>query len=80
MEMIQKRIEYMLKVKYLRTKKYLRKNQKIYLKGIYGSMEIDISKVSDKEMLLSMLLAGELVHVGSNTSFGFGKYKIEITT
>lgn len=50
-----------------------RKNRKITLKGLRGTAVI--SKVSDE--LLILLLAGELVHVGKNTSFGFGKYKLE---
>lgn len=43
------------------------------LKGIIG--EIRISQIDD--MWLDILLAGEIVHVGKNTSFGFGKYKIK---
>ncbi len=29
------------------------------------------------EDLLNWLLAGELVHVGKNTNFGFGRYRVE---
>lgn len=50
-----------------------RKNRKITLKGLRGTAMI--SKVCDE--LFALLLAGELVHIGKNTSFGFGKYKIE---
>ena len=60
-----------------------RKNQKIYLKGLYGSMTIDLSSVREKtganiNKMLEDLFIGELLHVGSNTSFGFGKYVIEL--
>lgn len=50
-----------------------RKNRKITLKGLRGSAVI--SQVCDE--FLALLLAGELVHIGKNTSFGFGKYRIE---
>ncbi len=56
-----------------------RKNQKIYLKGVYGNMVLDLSSitdVSDKKTVIRKLLIGELLHVGSNTSFGFGGYKV----
>lgn len=43
------------------------------LRGILG--EISISEVED--LWLDMLLAGEIVHIGKNTSFGFGKYRLE---
>lgn len=51
-----------------------RKKQKMTLKGIGGKFTLhDIS-----EELLRFLLAGELVHIGSNTSFGFGRYRIKL--
>ncbi len=50
-----------------------RKSQKITLKGLRGTAVV--SQVCDEIFIL--LLAGELVHIGKNTSFGFGKYKIE---
>lgn len=43
------------------------------LKGIVG--EIRISQIDD--MWLDILQAGEIVHVGKNTSFDFGKYRIK---
>ena len=55
-----------------------RKEQKIFLEGIYGYMDIDISVLPDKDDLISRLLAGEVLHIGSNTSFGFGGYELEI--
>jgi len=42
------------------------------LQGIEGIMRVE--SLSDK--LLDVLLAGELVHIGKNTSFGFGRYRI----
>ncbi|MCR5324954.1 MAG: CRISPR system precrRNA processing endoribonuclease RAMP protein Cas6 [Lachnospiraceae bacterium] len=49
------------------------KNQKMYLNGIKGS--VVLSNVSDE--WLALLLAGELLHVGKNTSFGFGRYTVK---
>ena len=42
------------------------------LEGIEG--EIRLSDISGD--LLDLLLAGELVHIGKNTSFGFGRYRL----
>ena len=49
------------------------KNQKMILRGITGKV------VYDKlpEEVLPYLLAGELLHIGKNSSFGFGKYEIQ---
>lgn len=49
-----------------------RKNQKMVLRGIRGWMTF--TGICEEE--LALLLAGELVHIGKNTSFGFGKYRI----
>lgn len=49
-----------------------RKNQRISYSGLTG--EIDIANVSDE--WLNMLLACEIIHIGRNTSFGFGKVRI----
>lgn len=49
-----------------------RKNDKLILRGIKGYM---VLKEIDDEVLC-LLLAGELIHVGKNTSFGFGKYRV----
>ncbi len=47
-------------------------NAQTGLKGITGSMVFeDIS-----EELLPYLVAGELLHIGKNSSFGFGKYRL----
>ena len=55
-----------------------RKQDKIFLKGVTGNMIIDFgaSLPEKREHLAKLLVAGELLHVGSNTSFGFGKYRI----
>ena len=53
-----------------------RKNQKIFLSGIYGSVDLDLENVENYSELIRRLLAGELIHVGSNTSFGFGGYEL----
>lgn len=49
-----------------------RKNQKITLKGLRGYALF--SNVDEEQ--LALFLAGELVHIGKNTSFGFGKYRV----
>ena len=49
-----------------------RKGNLMYLKGIQG--EIEIAEASEEWQML--LLAGEVLHIGKNTSFGFGKYQI----
>ena len=49
-----------------------RKQEKMLLRGIKGFIETE----PIKEELLQILLAGELLHIGKNTSFGFGQYKI----
>ena len=48
------------------------KETAMYLKGIEGEIELD--QISPE--LLDILLAGELIHIGKNTSFGFGRYRI----
>ena len=51
-----------------------RKSEKMVLWGLEG--EIKLENV-DQE-LIDLLLAGELLHIGRNTSFGFGKYYISL--
>ncbi len=48
------------------------KNQKIALRGVKG--ELRLSGIPDE--LLPVLLAGEIMHIGKNTSFGFGRYRV----
>ena len=48
-------------------------DRKITLRGITGS--ICLKGVSEE--MLKYLLAGELLHIGKNTSFGFGRYTVE---
>lgn len=58
-----------------------RKSEKIFLEGIYGSIDINLDNNPDNFMIrsdiLRKLLAGEILRVGSNTSFGFGGYRVE---
>ena len=49
-----------------------RKSQTMPLKGISG----DICLESIPAECLPVLVAGELLHIGKNTSFGYGKYHI----
>lgn len=49
-----------------------RKNRKLILMGIEGTLVFSNVEVET----LELLLAGELIHIGKNTSFGFGKYKL----
>jgi len=50
-----------------------RKNQRMELKGIWG--KVQLGEITEEWM--DILLAGEIVQIGKNTSFGFGKYKLE---
>lgn len=47
-------------------------NKKMTLWGVKGYMQLDYIP----EDMLFILTAGELTHIGKNTSFGFGKYRI----
>lgn len=47
-------------------------NKKMTLWGIKGYVQLD----HIPEDMLPILVAGELTHIGKNTSFGFGKYRI----
>lgn len=48
-------------------------DQKVPLRGIKGEMRMD--NISSD--LMWILLAGELIHIGKNTSFGFGRYRVK---
>lgn len=47
-------------------------NSKVTLSGIRGWCDLE----NIDETMLILLLAGELFHIGKNTSFGFGKYTL----
>lgn len=47
-------------------------DQKMPLRGIKGEMQLE----EIPEELLPLLLAGEITHIGKNTSFGFGRYRL----
>lgn len=47
-------------------------DQKMPLRGIRGEMRLE----RIPEELIPLLLAGELTHIGKNTSFGFGRYRL----
>lgn len=49
-----------------------RQDAKMRLKGIKGEIELD--EIPDE--LLELYFAGELIHIGKNTSFGFGRYRL----
>lgn len=49
-----------------------RNNTRMELKGIRGYMQTEVIS----EELLELLLAGELIHVGKHTNFGFGRYTV----
>lgn len=60
-------------VREIKVKRYSsRKDEKMYLKGVKG--EIFLEKLPKE--LLELYFAGELIHIGKNTSFGFGRYVI----
>lgn len=50
-----------------------RQQSGMVLQGIEG--KIDLNRIGDES--LPVLLAGELVHIGKNSRFGFGRYKIK---
>lgn len=53
------------------------KQQKMVLTGITGHVHLERKESGqDTERFLNVLLAGEILHLGKNTSFGFGKYRI----
>lgn len=47
-------------------------DKKMVLNGIKGYMQLD----QIPGQILPWLLAGELIHIGKNTSFGFGRYSV----
>ena len=47
-------------------------NSKVVFKGIKGWCDLE----GIDEDLMVLLIAGELLHIGKNTSFGFGKYTL----
>ena len=47
-------------------------DQKMPLRGIKGELYLE----EIPEELVPLLLAGEVTHIGKNTSFGFGRYRI----
>lgn len=53
-----------------------RKDQMIPLKGVKGRLRISLKDCTpeDREKILSTLIRGEILHVGSHTSIGYGKY------
>ena len=50
-----------------------RKNEKMILRGLKGYALLE----GLTEDLLMLLLIGELIHIGKNTSFGFGRYHLK---
>lgn len=61
-------------VKWAGTERYSStQDAKMKLRGIKG--EIVMSDMSEE--YLDLLLVGELIHIGKNTSFGFGKYIVK---
>ncbi|MBR1854223.1 MAG: CRISPR system precrRNA processing endoribonuclease RAMP protein Cas6 [Lachnospiraceae bacterium] len=52
-----------------------RHGKNMWLNGILGEVILE----APDEVALELLLAGELVHIGKNTSFGFGKYTVHIS-
>ena len=47
-------------------------DRKMVLSGIKGFAQLDLIP----DQILPVLLAGELIHIGKNTSFGFGRYSV----
>ena len=60
------------KAKHVKVCRYSSRKGKMHLHGITGFIQL-------KELYsetIPVLLAGELIHIGKNTSFGFGRYRI----
>lgn len=51
-----------------------RQESAMYLRGIKGKIELEAIEDED---LLKLLIIGELMHIGKNTSFGFGRYRMK---
>ena len=49
-----------------------RQREGMLLKGIEGKISLD----EIDERILPVLLAGELIHVGKNSRFGFGRFRV----
>lgn len=52
---------------------FTRKNENMVLKGLKGYVLLE----ELTEELLELLLIGELIHIGKNTDFGFGRYYLK---
>lgn len=50
-----------------------RQQSRMQLQGIQGN--VYLGEWPDED-LLRCLLAGEILHIGKNTSFGFGRYRV----
>ena len=60
--------------RYIQVKRYSnRQDSPMQLKGIKGKIQLE--EIPNE--LLDLLLAGELIHIGKNTSFGFGRYTLD---
>lgn len=65
--------ELMQETRIARVKRYSnRKQEKMELHGVEGTL--DLTQV--EEEWLPLFLAGELIHIGKYTSFGFGRYRV----
>lgn len=61
-------------IKTIKVRRYSsRKNAGMPLQGIKGEVVLDV--ISDE--LMPLLLAGEILHIGKSTSFGFGRYIVK---
>jgi len=59
--------------RFVKVKRYSSRQENfMFLKGIEGSIQTN----GFPDDVLYILLAGELIHIGKNTSFGFGRYQI----
>ncbi len=53
-----------------------RSNKKIILEGIIGTADLKITDKDNADKIRDMFIAGEILHIGKNTSMGFGVYKV----
>jgi hypothetical protein len=56
-----------------------RQKTKMRLGGLVGDVEYEFASMEDREVFVPLLILGELLHVGKNTTFGLGKFVAQLT-
>jgi len=55
-----------------------RQRTKMRLGGVVGDIEYELNE-QDRSLFLPLLIVGELLHIGTATTFGLGKYEIRVS-